>query len=269
MRTILLHADQEAGFENRLRAALDLTERFNGHLRLLIATPFQQFVSFDPFGGSYFAAEVLAKAQAEDAALEHALEQRMAGENVHWDIRRANGDIVGSLAGAAALVDLAIVSLADDESRSTIPDTLAGDLAIAAPIAVLGLPRAPCQFSANGPVLVAWNGDAHAANVLRRLMPLLDQHSHVKLLTVGDIKGEHSATDALLYLQQHGFPAEHRHHDADERRVAEVITAEAEALGARLIAMGAFGHSRLRQTFFGGVTQYFLSHSHRPLLLAH
>src|SRR3546814_1168050 len=73
MRSILVHADNDSAFEGRLQVALDLARRFEGHATLLIATPLQQFVSFDPFGGTYFAAEALAAAQADDLALESRL----------------------------------------------------------------------------------------------------------------------------------------------------------------------------------------------------
>ena len=64
MRSILVHADHDKANEVRLQTALDIARRLRAHLTLLIATPLQQFVSFDPFGGTYFAAEALAAAQA-------------------------------------------------------------------------------------------------------------------------------------------------------------------------------------------------------------
>ena len=33
--------------------------------------------------------------------------------------------------------------------------------------------------------------------------------------------------------------------------------------------MGAYGHGRLRETMFGGVTRYFLDFARYPLLLVH
>jgi nucleotide-binding universal stress UspA family protein len=33
--------------------------------------------------------------------------------------------------------------------------------------------------------------------------------------------------------------------------------------------MGAFGHSRFRETLFGGVTRYFIDTARFPLLLVH
>src|SRR3546814_14248049 len=89
MRSILVHADNDSAFEGRLQVALDLARRFEGHATLLIATPLQQFVSFDPFGGTYFAAEALAAAQADDLALESRLAEQLEGEDVPWAIPMA------------------------------------------------------------------------------------------------------------------------------------------------------------------------------------
>jgi nucleotide-binding universal stress UspA family protein len=33
--------------------------------------------------------------------------------------------------------------------------------------------------------------------------------------------------------------------------------------------LGAYGHSRIRELFVGGVTRWMLNHSHVPLLMAH
>lgn len=270
MRSFLVHADQDAVFEQRLVTALQLAARVQGHVRLCIATPLQQFMSFDPFGGTYFAADALARAQIEDAQLEQTLTDRMAHETVSWDIYRANGDVVGSLGGAAAFADLAIVSLADDDAPPQYgPATLAGDLAIGAQIPVLALTRGGDPLAAEGPVVLAWNGSLPAAKALRGVVPLMDAADPLILLTVGDVEYEYSADDALAYAKQHGIHARHQRVEAGARKVEDIIEAEALAAGARLIAMGAYGHSRLRETLFGGTTQRFLKTSPLPLLLAH
>ena len=51
--------------------------------------------------------------------------------------------------------------------------------------------------------------------------------------------------------------------------IEEVIENVAGEIGADLLVMGAFGHSRLREVLLGGVTRYFLKDSSIPLLLAH
>ena len=270
MRSILVHADNDSACEDRLQVALALARRFQGHMTLLIATPLQQFVSFDPFGGTYFAAEALAAAQADDIALESRLAKRLANEDAPWDIAMADGDIVGALAGAAIFADLAVISLpaAKDGSRGNALPMLAGDLAVTAAAPVLALPRGTGSLDSETPAMVAWNGSAQAAHALRAAIPLLGGRQ-VALVSVGSDDGDFPATDALRYLSRHEIHAELKTVDRGGDTVEERLEKEALAMGAGLIVMGAFGRSRLRETIFGGVTQYLLTSGRIPLLLAH
>jgi len=268
MRSILVHADNDAAFEGRLQATLDLARRFEGHATLLIATPLQQFVSFDPFGGTYFAAEALAAAQADDLALESKLERRLAGEDVSWDIAQADGDIASALSAAGVFADLAVVSLPPTDGKAGPPPLLAGDLALSTAAPVLALPRATRALDFDAPVMVAWNGSAEAAHALRAAIPLM-QGRPVTLVTVGKDGDGFPATDALSYLSRHDVHAELKIVERGVETVEERLEKEALAMGAGLIVMGAFGRSRLRETIFGGVTQYLLTSSRVPLLLAH
>ena len=108
MRSILVHADSDAASEGRLQVALDCARRFEGHVSLLIATPLREFVSFDPFGGTYFAAEALAKAQADDLALESRLADRLAKEDVPWDIEMADGEIASIALGRRSVISISL-----------------------------------------------------------------------------------------------------------------------------------------------------------------
>lgn len=267
MRSILVHADSDAAAEGRLQVALDLARRFRGHVTLMIATPLQQFVSFDPFGGSYFAAEALAKAQADDLALESELAGRLAKEDVPWDIVVADGDIAGSLAIAATLADLTVVSLPDGRKAAT-PPLLAGDLALATSTPVLALPQGTERLDPDAPAMVAWNGSAQAAAALRAALLLL-QGRPVTLVSVGEDDGAFPGTDALRYLSRHGIRAELKTVTRGVETAEERLEKEAVALGAGLIVMGAFGRGRLRETLFGGATHYLVTSGRFPLLLAH
>ena len=93
--------------------------------------------------------------------------------------------------------------------------------------------------------------------------------SEVHLLTVKEKSGGFPATDALRYLSRHGVKAELTvlpRVGSTEETLAAALT----RLQAGLLVMGAFGHSRLREFLFGGVTNYFMSVEGGPaLLLAH
>ena len=51
--------------------------------------------------------------------------------------------------------------------------------------------------------------------------------------------------------------------------VGQMILEKAEELHSDLIVMGAYGHSRLRELFLGGVTRNLCNNSSVPLFLVH
>ena len=270
MRNLLVHADDSPAMAARLESALAIGRRHRSHISLLVSSPFQQFVDSDPFGGMYLAREALAKSQRAATELVDRLSEQMRDEDVPWDISVGDGELVGTLAIAATLADLVIVSLgATGGKRTGAPQMLAGDLAMMVPAPVLALPEAVALIDLDAPVMIAWNGSLEAANALRQAVPLISDSSSVVLVTVGADEGRIDAEDALRYLSRHGIHATLR---TEERRgvtVEEALERTARDLAAGLIVMGAFGHSRLRETFFGGVTRYLLDAAHTPLLLAH
>lgn len=269
MKSILVHADDGPDMGARLDTALALARQSNGHVTLVINTPFQRFIAMDPFGGAYFAAAALAEAQARDAALEARFAADLANEDVSWDIIVGDGDLLAVLASASALADLSIISITPATAeRFNGSPMLAGDLALASRSPVLALPHDGAALNITGPALIAWNGSAEAAAALRAAVPLLGGRD-VVLLRVGDSEGRFPDTSALKYLARHGVTAELREATGAGQTVEEVIEAAALDMGAAMIVMGAFGHSRLRETLFGGVTRYLLDSARVPLLLAH
>lgn len=269
MRSILVHADHDAANEARLQAALDIARRQRGHVTPLIATPFQQFVAVDPFGGSYILADAIAKAEADDSALQTALSQRLSVEDVPWDIVAADGDIVASLAAGATFADLAVVSLpGGSKGHQREPAMLAGDLALAITAPVLALPRDFTVLDFDAPAMIAWNGSPEAAHALRAAIPLLAGRK-VELVSVGVTDGSLPDTGALTYLSRHDIHAEARAVERGSLTVEEALERAALDMGAGLVVMGAFGRGRLRETLFGGVTRYLITGGLFPLLLAH
>ena len=104
---------------------------------------------------------------------------------------------------------------------------------------------------------------------IRAAAPLLAKCGEVHLLSVREKQGGFPAPDALCYLSRHGVKAEL--HELDRvGSIEETLAAGVARLQGDLLVMGAFGHSRLREFLFGGVTRYFLGNGVAPaLLLAH
>ena len=53
------------------------------------------------------------------------------------------------------------------------------------------------------------------------------------------------------------------------RPPVEVLLQAATAAGSTLLAMGCYGHGRLREAVFGGFTRAVLEHAPLPVLMAH
>ena len=145
---------------------------------------------------------------------------------------------------------------------------LAGDLALTASVPVLALPQDSKALDFDKPALIAWNGSPEAAHAVRAAVPFLKGRP-VVIVTIGGDEGDFAAEEAARYLSRHGIHAELRAIERGVETPEERIEKEADALGAGLIVMGAFGRSRLRETIFGGATQYLVTGGRYPLLLAH
>lgn len=269
MRNILVHADNGTGMKARTESALAIGRRFGSHLSFLISSPYQQFIAADPFGGLYLAKEQLAQAQLADLDLEMRLSAELEREDVPWDIAVADGEALSTMALAATLADLAIVSLGACDRHGHRASTIAADLALSVPVPVLALPAEGPPIDLDAPVMVAWNGSPQAASALRAAAPLMRDARNVVLVIVGEDEGRVSPEDALRYLSRHGVHGELRRETKGAETIEEVLERVSREIAAGLIVMGAFGRPRLRETLFGGVTRYLIGAAQAPLLLAH
>lgn len=269
MKNILIHAAGDEGLTTRIESALAIGRRFGSHLSFLISSPYQQFIAADPFGGVYLAKEQLAQAQIADAELEKRLRAELEREDVPWDIAVADGDALSTMALAATLADLSLVSLGAADRRGRHASTIAADLALTVPVPVLALPVEAPPIDLDAPVMVAWNGSPQAASALRAGVALMRDAASVTLVTVGDDDGRVAADDALRYMSRHGVHGELRREAKGMDASEEVLVRVADEIGAGLVVMGAFGRSRLRETLFGGVTRFMLDVAPAPLLLVH
>ena len=108
---------------------------------------------------------------------------------------------------------------------------------------------------------------------VRDLAIIAEPEAKITVVSVGGFADEEPlttaiATEVVRYLGRHGLRAEWKQLDNDELSDAENLEAFALDVGADLLAIGAYGHSRLRETVFGGVTRTFLNHARLPVLFS-
>lgn len=271
MKSLLLHVRSDRGLESRLQVALDVARAVKGHLSCIHATPMSQYVSMDLAGGTFVLPEVLDAVREDEARDRRAIESRLAREDVPWIWASRDGEAHHVIAAASRLADLIVVSLPPVTAHNPDdPLPLAGALAIESRCPVLAVPMGTKGLDLTGRALVAWDGSLEAGRALRAAMPLLKAGGgEVHVVTVEEPKGDLPALEAAHYCARHGLSAEMHQWPRKGRSVEEALLAARDELEASWIIMGAYGHSRLRELVFGGVTRHLLSETPVPLLLVH
>lgn len=260
MRSILVQAGRDQYNAVRLDTALSLARAVNGHVTLLIDTPVERFVTVDPYGGTFIAREAFEEAVAEDNALADQLGGRLAKDDVPFDVIKYEINPLEAMLQAANLADMVVVSRHCG---------FAGDLMVESKAPVLVLGKTAIAFPLQS-AAVAWDGSAEAARALRSAVPLLAHCAQVAVLTVtSEAPRGFPSSDALRYLARHGIKAE-MSELTKGNSVEETLAEAAARQHAQLLIMGGYGHSRVREFLFGGVTRYFLEDAAGPaLFLAH
>lgn len=274
MKNIVLHIHDDDAQPGRLAVALDVVRQTGGHLSCIQVTPVEAYAG-DPYGGLYGMAALIDTIHDQDKALRIATEARLMLSGVPWDWRSFDGNVVETLIDQSMLADLVLLSQPGAARRRSARQPLAivGDVVMytRCPVLLVPLlvPHAEEGLDLSGPVVVAWNGSAEAAHALRLALPLLKRAAAVHLVEVSDDVPGLAAREAAQWLSRHGIAADVHEWPAKGRRVSVALLHAAAELSARYIVMGAYGHSRLRETVLGGVTRELIASANVPLLLAH
>lgn len=119
-------------------------------------------------------------------------------------------------------------------------------------------------------VAVSWNGSAEASRAVAAAMPLIARSQGVVVLTANSDKtSSNLAAELAAYFAWHGVAAETKELIASGGHVGETLLDECGVVGADLLVMGAYTHSRMRQLILGGVTRHVLNEAQIPVLMAH
>jgi len=118
--------------------------------------------------------------------------------------------------------------------------------------------------------LVAWNGSVPAARAVKAALPLLRVAAQVDVVSWArhGPSAPFSGLDLGAWLQRHDVDAR-VHRRPAVAHVAEELRSSVRELGADLVVMGCYGHSRVREQVFGGVTRRLLAELPVPVLMAH
>jgi nucleotide-binding universal stress UspA family protein len=268
MKSIIVHIHDDSGLEGRLAVALDLCRAHDAHLTCLHMTPYGAYAAFDPAGGMFTSGILLETPQKQQDDLQVRIAARMANEDMCWDWQSYDGDVAQSLVAASSLADLVVLGQAGPaKGDATHPLAIVDAVAVNAGCAVLVVPTGCKQIDPTAPVVIGWNASEEAARTIRQSLPALKLASAVHLVSIDDEEEDFPQMAASAYLSRHGIASELHALKRGKHKVDEQLHQFAIEQGAGTLLIGAYGHSRLRETLLGGVTRYLTMQSQLPLML--
>ena len=119
---------------------------------------------------------------------------------------------------------------------------------------------------------IAWDGSRLAARALRDALPFLTSAEAVTVIAVNEDRqdvGEASADQVVSHLARRGIKARIERLTADRDNVQGTILSIAADTNVGLLAMGGYGHSRLKERILGGVTRAMFDSMTVPVLMSH
>ena len=267
---IMVCVDSDEGAEDRICVAAGIAGRFNSLLIGVAGWPLRK--------NEELAQPVVdlpsdqARVEKISKRLQHLGEEfrRCAGANpggVEWrSSAHFPSEFIVAEARAADLVVIGREALPGDVYHTYDP----GTVIVAAGRPVLVVPRGIRRFQPSR-VLIAWKDTREARRAVRDALPFLKEAQSVSIAAVkpqGAENVDRQITDVAQYLVRHHVSIGQQIETVAAGEEGPILLQLAKEHAADLIVAGGYGHTRLREWIFGGVTRHLLMTSPVPCLFS-
>lgn len=271
VKDILLHLDSSPAYDARLRLTLRLASRLEARVVGIVILPEPDAVALAESAEAAVAlAAALAELEEEAADIGQKFMMVLDRHGLEGEWRRARGPTATLLARHGQAADLVVLSQRDPDHPEE--SAVVEEVVLACGRPVLVVPYKGRFEQAVETVVLGWNGSREAARAAQQALPLLTLSGSVCVLSVRPPDGDASdnrAAEIVQHLFRHGLRAKSDTIVAAEDDVADALLSRATDCGGKLIVMGAFSRSRLREKILGGTTLEMLEQMTIPVLMAH
>jgi nucleotide-binding universal stress UspA family protein len=276
LKDIIVYVDSTEATKARVGFAVALAKEHGAHLIGIAFAPTALLPLYGADVGFADMSEVMAsvKSQGANALKEFEARAKADGVNVEAELMQGmSEEFPHDFARAARHADLTILGQPRDGDPLIGQYALVERCIFASGRPVIIVPASTDNPSLTGTIVAAWDGSAEAARAINDALTFLKPASRV-VLVVGVMSGQDDeqapqTDDMMAHLKRHGVTAEALRVKAGEGDVGRLLLATAKDLGADLMVMGAFHHSRWREFILGGVTLTVLEEAAIPLFMAH
>lgn len=284
-KTILVHVDETNRTKERIRIAANIACTQEAHLVGIGMTGTSHFIyqnarvtHSNPNLSIHL--EYLRK-MAEQAMAQ--FEPAMHEYNVHsYEERLIDDEASSGFCLHARYSDLLVIGQNDpDHFSPAIMDDFAEEIVLNSSRPVLIIPYVGNFPEVGKRVLISWDASKEATRAITYALPLLRKAEIVQVAIFNanknaELHGEEPGADIALYLARHGIKVEVSQHQTgldpvshSKLDVGNGLLSLANDFSSDLLIMGAYGHSRFRETILGGVTRTVLETMTLPVLMAH
>ena len=182
-------------------------------------------------------------------------------------------EVAPSLMEHGRTADLIMVSQIAENPVADIESELVENVIMESGRPVLIIPQKGALVEVKS-VVAGFNATREATRALFDGLPLLRSAKDVRVVWVDpyrerSLSGEMPGAEAAEALARHGVKATAEGLAAGDSNAGEALLKHVNDLGAELLVMGAYAHSRMREYIFGGATRHVLAHANVPVLMSH
>jgi nucleotide-binding universal stress UspA family protein len=271
-KTLMAHLDVGNPNPEVLRVAGELAVRLGSKIVGIAACQPMQMVYGEGFtsGAALVDCQDVLKSELRDAEAEFREALKDSKATLEWRSDYTTEALPYYIASEARCADLLITSVAPANALDPSRHTSIGDLLmqVGRPILIVPHTGAKVPFER---IVIAWRDTKESRRAAVEALPLLALASHVMVLEVAESHSLPNAQgrveDVAVWLGHHGvtaIPLAVSSSGSDSSQIDSILTEH----DTDLVVAGAYGHNRLREWVFGGVTHNLMGGS-RCALLSH
>jgi nucleotide-binding universal stress UspA family protein len=276
-KNLLVHIPAERSARPAIDGSISLAMSCGAHLDA-IAIGFERVnsVPFVAEGGAAVASimeleyeRAMERAQAALAVFEVEAKGAEISYNTHV-LAGTFGEVVAMAGATARLYDLTVISQGEPD-RGGFDSQLAQELLLQTGGPLLMFPYTFHGAFKAARIGICWDGSRLSARALRDSMPLLAQADTLTAITlnISEVPAEASPIHLAKHMARRGLPVRTISLNADRGEVQSSILSVAADESLDLLVMGGYGHSRMQETVFGGVTREMFRSMTVPVLMSH
>ena len=275
-KQVLVHLDATRAGPQRLALARRIAQQQGAAVTALYATvPVFLELPYAPDGAPGIVAALMDIDEERRVQARKAFDEAMKapGPAAGW-AETSEVPLIPAFAEQAAYADLLVLGQHDpeDAAASAVPPDFPEAVLLASGRPGLVVPYAGWSRPVGTSVAIAWKPTPEAARAVSAAIPLLQQANAVHVLAWDgepalEVKGQR--LDLQGYLRLHGIEATWHRGGPEPDALGEILLSRVFDLGADLLVMGCYGHSRAREWVLGGASRTLLQSMTLPVLMSH